>query len=1015
MRNLFCTFVLLTFGLICFSQTDFPHEIISKQDFSKPAKSQIKTTPVWEVTFEEETPVWTFGSTLGSKTWNVGDTTPTNGFMYQGNPAPPLWWYMGQRYVKDFSVSGNNFAYIDGVSDLLGLFPTEVCESYVLFDNIDLSGTLHPKLSFYQNYKGFNYDQCFVDFSNDEGLTWVSVELNIDVEWNSFGPEMYEMLIPEQFISSTDFMMRFRWNCPNADPNYGMGYGWQLDDISICENPDFDLSLVDARMNFFEYVDYTEAGYEQYFHYSSHYGKIPQQQFSSDLANSWFNVIVKNKGNVDILPEITCRVYDPFMNEIFLYSSTFETSVIGSFVKDTVDLYVLDFHPGNDPAIGRYTVVYSVSCGSEADANPEDNTFTSYFDITENEMALFLNEPTASVGPYIYSYGGNDGEQIGAKFTFLYEDIINSVDVYIAENSTVGTSFVCSMMKFDEEEQLWLAFTSSLIYTIQESDLGQWVNVEFADPALVDISEGSSSVSLLCSFELYYGGIGALYLGYDPTVPSSNWGTMWQFQDGDNAYDWIASEWNKGGLGIKLNMAGLAVDCPENISVCLNSSPFVIADAIPVGATFSGDGVEGNMFYPASAGVGEHLITLSYQDLQCNFFITVNILPSAVTLTKSPENGILLPATYGSVTLLSSNSEYEYWTTQNDVLFFGEVSGNGEELNLGTDYQQGTFYVNCRNEFGCTAVVGDVTFIENDGTAKIVVNSTIGSEAEFLQEGDFKVHLYQSHLDEYDVVISEIVAEQLAGPGGYVIFEDINPGTYFLRSEIVDLNYNQFALSMFYFDEMIFDEASSIEMTETTFFTTSINHPLMTQALGTNYSYGSVVSQSEGKAVNALEGKVVILKDVDNEEIIDISITDTHGNYHFYPVPDFTNIQIFVTMPESPIWIAYSAMTSSHESFIVNFLADGNTVYPAFSFFDEALNETIEFFISPNPCVESIEINSETNMKFVKVFTTTGQLVISEFGAEIKTLNVSKLPVGSYILVGIDESNNVGVAKFVKN
>ncbi len=43
--------------------------------------------------------------------------------------------------------------------------------------------------------------------------------------------------------------------------------------------------------------------------------------------------------------------------------------------------------------------------------------------------------------------------------------------------------------------------------------------------------------------------------------------------------------------------------------ICLNSGPQVLTNAFPPGGTFSGNGVNGGVFYPDSAGVGTHQIT----------------------------------------------------------------------------------------------------------------------------------------------------------------------------------------------------------------------------------------------------------------------------------------------------------------------------------------------------------------------------------------------------------------------
>ncbi len=71
------------------------------------------------------------------------------------------------------------------------------------------------------------------------------------------------------------------------------------------------------------------------------------------------------------------------------------------------------------------------------------------------------------------------------------------------------------------------------------------------------------------------------------------------------------------------------VTCPANMSVCLNAGSFALAGASPAGGTYSGPGVSGGMFNPATAGAGTHTITYTYTDVNtctesCTFTITVN-------------------------------------------------------------------------------------------------------------------------------------------------------------------------------------------------------------------------------------------------------------------------------------------------------------------------------------------------------------------------------------------------------
>ena len=92
-------------------------------------------------------------------------------------------------------------------------------------------------------------------------------------------------------------------------------------------------------------------------------------------------------------------------------------------------------------------------------------------------------------------------------------------------------------------------------------------------------------------------------------------------------------------------------------TVCLNGSAVALAGT-PAGGTFSGTGVTGNSFNPATAGVGTHTLTYNYTDANAcansaTTTITVNSLPvvnagtyatvcvnaSAVTLAGTPVGG----------------------------------------------------------------------------------------------------------------------------------------------------------------------------------------------------------------------------------------------------------------------------------------------------------------------------------------------------------------------------------------
>lgn len=79
-------------------------------------------------------------------------------------------------------------------------------------------------------------------------------------------------------------------------------------------------------------------------------------------------------------------------------------------------------------------------------------------------------------------------------------------------------------------------------------------------------------------------------------------------------------------------------------SVCINTAPFTLTGGSPTGGTYSGTGLSGGSFNPATAGVGTHTITYTYTNgfgcaNSATSTITVNALP---TVTLGSFNSVCL-------------------------------------------------------------------------------------------------------------------------------------------------------------------------------------------------------------------------------------------------------------------------------------------------------------------------------------------------------------------------------------
>ena len=81
----------------------------------------------------------------------------------------------------------------------------------------------------------------------------------------------------------------------------------------------------------------------------------------------------------------------------------------------------------------------------------------------------------------------------------------------------------------------------------------------------------------------------------------------------------------------------LMVTCPPDTNVCANEPAFALSGASPAGGTYSGTGVSNNIFDPAVAGPGAHIITYTYtEDYCCTHTCTSTIFVDTIPVMDCP-------------------------------------------------------------------------------------------------------------------------------------------------------------------------------------------------------------------------------------------------------------------------------------------------------------------------------------------------------------------------------------------
>ncbi|MFO7789007.1 MAG: T9SS type A sorting domain-containing protein [Bacteroidales bacterium] len=530
-------FVASTFGQ--FSYVQLPTKSKKQKTNQLSQVSQKEKESVWEINFDEAEPQYTLGHTLGTRNWQITDST---------NLPQDMKDYMGN--LQNYTTSSGNMAWIDGITYLLDETYENV-NAYIQFDSIDLSEVDNPMLSFTQNYKTFNDDRCYIDYSLDGGATWEdSIEINTEPAVNNYAADDFFIILTDYVANESNVSFRIRWYAPDntaSGPEYSGGYGWQIDDIKIVDIFDVDMKLQGLYVNFFEYVDYSASGQDDYFHFSSHYGMVPDYQFNSDYAIMVFNAAVENFGSLDNAPELQVQVFDPSENLIYDESVTGNTLSLSE--SDTIDLLSPEFLLP-EPEIGKYTVVFNINI--EGDENPNNNTDTTCFFVTESTYGRDLDSITSFTGPSVWDTGGEDGDMLGTEYRFFDDsESIESMSVYIAPNSDPGTSLKGHLMAYDSNQGDWYDIMTTSIIDITENDIGGWFEIEF--PEALPVQLDNEAFFVKAAVEFFYNGDNELMIGYDETVPASKWGTSWYFTSGINEDQWIyIVDW-ENGLGIRLN------------------------------------------------------------------------------------------------------------------------------------------------------------------------------------------------------------------------------------------------------------------------------------------------------------------------------------------------------------------------------------------------------------------------------------------------------------------------------
>ncbi|MBI2258665.1 MAG: T9SS type A sorting domain-containing protein [Flavobacteriia bacterium] len=450
MKKIYLSLLVLGITTLSFAQKQSyslrgKHSVIESKKEKKETNSTVQNkVDIWSNDFSNANE-WTIGTNNGTvDNWIIGTTVPSGQYSIDGIAS---------------TTAANGFALFD--SDLL-------CsgnqQAWVQYNNpIDCSAHSTVAIVFEQYYRSFQ-DSTYVQISVD-GVNWTTFEVNSTIGDNDFvaNPEITSINISSVAANQATVYVRFYFysEAGVTGAGGGCGYSWMVDDVKLTSVPDYDLRLTNVLW-----------GAIGNWGVILPYSMIP----TSQLSPLYFAGLVQNNG----LMTQTDVVFEVNGGSLISADSTINPGETDT-LETTTQL--------NLPAtFGMNTVSFSTT-SSQTDGNPLDNSLPNQpIEVTQSIYARDMNVPSGG------SYNEGYGFEVGNIFDIQSAIDLYSVQFYVSSSTNAGAIVYAKIYQsFDFTE---IDVTPE--YTIQTSDLGNFVNINFNSP--ISLEQDSSYLLVVGSF-----------------------------------------------------------------------------------------------------------------------------------------------------------------------------------------------------------------------------------------------------------------------------------------------------------------------------------------------------------------------------------------------------------------------------------------------------------------------------------------------------------------------------------
>ncbi len=466
---------LMLATLLSFSQMALPQYLSSEKQELKARKadqsqgiipsSPAMVAPFWSNDFSNPSD-WVLD--------NGGQTSPYGWTIDAVNDS----WYFNSPIS---STSGGNFAelYNGDPTSGSGTQVSNVTYTMTIANAIDvlqLAGTDNVTLTFEEYGARFN-DLQEVQVSTD-GITFTTVadNLNYSVLSQAGGsaysnPSLRSInLYPYIAGNASTVWIRYSWttNFPaqSSNPGVWITYGWMIDDINLISTSNYVMQAIEANHGGWYTTPVSQGFSMQYMFKPLIQSAANPYKFELVAANQGAQTLNGARLNVEVFNDIGVLIHSDVSDTINM--APFDTVVFSSLQT---------FDPA---ALG----VYNINIWGSADSFPTTPITALTSIITDTIYGR--DEDVAGGGWRVGRMCG--GLQLGNIFDVYAADDLTSVSAHVADYSVAGAKMFGVLYEVDTTSSpiSFILLEQTDDYTIQASDLDNWVSIPFNSAISID-------------------------------------------------------------------------------------------------------------------------------------------------------------------------------------------------------------------------------------------------------------------------------------------------------------------------------------------------------------------------------------------------------------------------------------------------------------------------------------------------------------------------------------------------